>query len=218
MPVRLHGSGEFGPIGFVSIHGSLRNAIPDGGESGQLVLANARGRVVLRVDGSTGGSTMGPLVGSITQGTGAFRGAAGGSPLIVEITQQQPRGPLTIGIAPQPPPPQPVPLGKGAITGYVDLGPITPVVRAGQSDTIPLAGATIVLETLDTQTEVARTETNTSGIYEFSGLAPGQYLIVAQPRSGDVFGFAIQPNPQQITVVSGAESTANAIHYDTAIR
>jgi hypothetical protein len=106
----------------------------------------------------------------------------------------------------------------GAITGYVDLGPTTPVVRAGQSDTIPLAGATIVLETAANQTEVARTQTDASGIYEFRDLAPGQYLIVAQPRSADVFGFAIQPNPQEVTVVSGAESTAKAIHYDTGIR
>lgn len=95
------------------------------------------------------------------------------------------------------------------VTGTVLAGPVSPVARAGQPDTRPVAGATV--EALRGTDIVARSRTDAGGRYELP-LQPGSYVILAKSDQ-----YRSKSQGETISVPEGETRTVNFV-LDTGIR
>ena len=68
-----------------------------------------------------------------------------------------------------------------------------------------LAGATVQLESLPNQTILQTMTTGANGVYQFEGLAPGNYRIVETPPAGYVNGQT-DTNNSPLTPILGSTS------------
>lgn len=95
------------------------------------------------------------------------------------------------------------------VTGTVQAGPVSPVARAGEPGTRPVAGATV--EALRGTDVVAVARTDAAGRYELL-LQPGSYVILAKPDQ-----YRPRNPGETITVSAGETRTVNFV-LDTGIR
>jgi hypothetical protein len=96
------------------------------------------------------------------------------------------------------------------VSGHVSAGPITPVSRAGQPNSRPVAGARV--EALQGSRVMAVTRTDRGGYYRLA-LRGGTYLIAV--TSGEYRLYA--PRTRTVVVAAGHNVTANFM-LDTGIR
>jgi hypothetical protein len=106
-------------------------------------------------------------------------------------------------------------VSAGTLQGHVDIGPLTPVERPGQTVTVPpsvYATVQIMVYSEDGSQFLQRVALSDSGDYQVS-LAPGTYRVDfnrdGMRRSADV--------PKQVTIETGQTVTLN-ISIDTGIR
>jgi hypothetical protein len=108
--------------------------------------------------------------------------------------------------------------GKGTLSGHVTIGPLTPVVHAGQPGPTPspemYAAWEIVVYTPDMQREIARTSIDASGNYRVS-LPPGIYMVTAERTSG---GRGPGGAAKHKVEISEGEVTHLDLSIDTGIR
>ena len=104
----------------------------------------------------------------------------------------------------------------GSLQGHVNIGPLTPVERAGvPTATVPpqvYAARQLVLYKEDGTTEISRIKLNDQGDYRVE-LAPGTYVL-GLVRSGI---DRTRELPATVTITSGATTTVD-VSIDTGIR
>lgn len=110
----------------------------------------------------------------------------------------------------------PTPQESGVLEGHVTIGPLSPVVIAGQPEPTPApevyAAYPIVIYEPDGKTEVARVTAGADGNYRLV-LPVGTYLVNTQPE-----GIAFSKDlPQEVTVLNG-QVTRLDVDIDTGIR
>ena len=103
----------------------------------------------------------------------------------------------------------PTPRGSG-LEGQVLLGPMCPVVQAGQECPDQPYQATLTVRSLD-GLQIAQFQTDVQGRFRVS-LVPGQYIF--HPESPNGIPFA---GDQSFTVETG-RYTQITVHYDSGIR
>ena len=104
--------------------------------------------------------------------------------------------------------------GRTGIGGAATAGPICPVEKNPPDPSCAprdVAGAVVVIRSAS-GSEVARATTGADGSF-FAAVAPGTYVVEAQPANG-LLGT---PGPQNVVVTAGATSTID-LDYDTGIR
>jgi hypothetical protein len=108
-------------------------------------------------------------------------------------------------------------LDNGILKGHVDIGPLLPVVQAGELQPTPSAEVyaawRIVVFSEDGIKEIASGEINSTGMYQIP-LPPGAYMVAGRPASGT--GFVGQQK-QPVEIIKG-ETTHLDILIDTGIR
>jgi hypothetical protein len=102
------------------------------------------------------------------------------------------------------------------LQGTAVAGPVCPVEREPPDPDCaerPVAGAEVVVLSVDRGAEVARLTTDASGAFSVT-LAPGRYRLVAQP----VDGLMAAPGPADVELVLGDPPEPVVLAYDTGIR
>jgi hypothetical protein len=209
--VAINGAGSLGVLGNFRVFGVVGGIGGAYGQAGQIVLSDAAGTIVLQVAGQP---SSGPLHYTIVRGTGAFGHATGtGNVVLTGLSNARARGMVNVTVAPTPPPPT-VSDPPTGIQVTIDLGPTTPVVHQGQSDTAPFAGALVQIQPPRGGPVVAQGTTDSTGSFS-ADLTPGTYLVV--PMAPALYPGGRVPPPQLVTVVANA-MTSVTFDYDTGMR
>jgi hypothetical protein len=235
---QLTGTGTVEAFGRVRVTGSVQETgVSDPGQGvGRLTLVNAKGRLVLRLEGPAqdSGSSLSQQFAFVVQGgTGTFRQSTGSGLITVDFAAPSRtlrhhavtdgpagRGSFTLVIQPMPAVPgvgegqPPPPVITSGIRGTALEGPIAPVERPGQPNTRPLPDAIISVQPAGGGPELTRQQADAMGNFAIA-LAPGSYRIVPlPPEPGQVFPRGI---PQDITVAPD-QVIDLVVNYDTGIR
>jgi hypothetical protein len=237
---QLTGSGKIQELGRVRVAGSVQETgVTEPGQGiGMLILMNARGRLVLRLEAQAqaSGSALDQNLAFVVQGgTGTFRQLTGAGSIALDFGAPSPtsahhgttvgptpaaRGSFTLLIQPAPAVPgvgtgqPPPPLIASGIRGTAVEGPIAPVARPGQPDTQPLPDAIISVQPAGGGPELTRQQADAMGNFAIA-LAPGSYRIVPlPPQPGQFFPRGI---PQDITIAPN-QIVDLVVNYDTGIR
>jgi hypothetical protein len=212
----LQGVANLSELGPVTVTGSVHSLgfILTGQASGTLTFTNLQGSVTIHLTGPVqeGFSALPKHFSyTVTGGTGAYAHLEdhGSLDLILQQVSANPgltgAGTFTISLN--------HPQAVSGIDGQALVGPISPVERPGVSNTRPLAGAVISIETAD-GTVVAKVTADENGRFHIR-LAPGRYrLVPLPPKPGQYFP---RGTPQMVVVTSG-ETTHVTVNYDSGIR
>jgi hypothetical protein len=217
----LTGSGMVGGLGKVTLSGSVHaaGALLPGGMGGRLVLANGRGALTLRVEGTPPGgvaSLPDQFEFSVVRGTGAYRHLTGAGTIDLRLGSAA-QFALTIqpGVEPSSPPQTlPPPTITSGVRGVVMEGPIAPVERPGVPNTRPLPGAIVSVQPAGGGPEITRQTADAMGDFQIE-LAPGAYrLVPLPPDPSQVFPRGM---PQDV-VVGPNQVLDLTLMMDTGIR
>jgi uncharacterized delta-60 repeat protein len=191
--------------GRIVVAGSAQ--LPDNREDFALARYDAAGKF------DPGFGTGGVALTAIGTSATAYAVAlASGSKVVVAGAAWVPNGGLEIAVARYDDGPS-VKTDSG-IEGLALVGPTSPVQQIGQPNSRPLAGAILLIEDADGDTEVARVATGSQGQFSLH-LPPGRYRIVPRPpHPGAVYP---RGTPQTIVVRVG-EYTSVTVNYDSGIR
>jgi hypothetical protein len=108
---------------------------------------------------------------------------------------------------------KPLPPGLGMLTGYVTMGPVSPVGRLGLPPAPrPAAGVTLVVYG-PAREEVAAVTTDANGQFRVN-LLPGNYQLEMAPRTDRKFSKDL---PATVTISQG-QKTHLDVRLDTRMR
>jgi len=110
------------------------------------------------------------------------------------------------------PPAVTAPLTASGIRGVVERWPVSPVSRAGKTNSMPLPNVTVSVKSQIDKTVIARQKTDQNGRFEFK-LPPGRYIIAPMLQPGLRFRAA-----EQSAQVKDKKFTEVVVRYDTGLR
>ena len=110
------------------------------------------------------------------------------------------------------PPAATTPLTASGIRGVVERWPVSPVSRAGKTNSMPLPNVTVSVKSQIDKTVIARQKTDQNGRFEFK-LPPGKYIIAPMLQPGLRFRAA-----EQSAEVQDKKFTEVVVRYDTGLR